>query len=242
MTTDWTAVRALYRTLLGSLATRGRLLAMGLLGFVSILLSILVRTSSVSNRPDSAYMVVDAYGLSVLVPIVALVFSTAALGDPAEDGTLVYLWLRPVPRWQLALVASAAALTITVPTAVIPVVLGAAICGVGGSLPLGAACGALLAAVAYTAVFTGLGLRVRRALAWGLAYLLIWEQAVARVARGPARLSINADTRTLVARMADHFPLPRNAMSMEVAVAIPAAAAVLALIFTAWSLDNGEIA
>ncbi len=233
---------ALYRTLVQSLATRGRLIAMGALGFIAVLLSILVRHSSVFDRPDTAYNLVDSYGLSVLVPIVSLVFASAALGDPAEDGTLVYLWLRPVPRWQLALAAIAASLSLAVPLAVAPVVVAAVVTGVGGRLVLGASAGALLAAVSYTTVFCGLGLRVRRALAWGLAYLLIWEQAVARVARGAARLSISVTTRTIDARLAGHDPLPRNAMSMPVAVLVPVVATAVAVVWTSRSLNRGEIA
>ena len=60
--------------------------------------------------------------------------------------------------------------------------------------------------IAYSAVFCGLGLRVRRALAWGLAYLLIWEQAVARVSHGAARASIFVNTRSLAAYVAHHSP------------------------------------
>ncbi len=232
---------ALYQTILRSLGTRGRLIALGSLGFIAVLLSILVRSRGTFDRTDAAFRVVDGYGLSVLVPVVALVFASAALGDPAEDGTLVYLWLRPVPRWQLAVAAAAAAFTITVPVAVAPVIVAAAVTGIGGRFVVGAACGSLLAAAAYTAVFCGLGLRVRRALAWGLAYLLIWEQAVARIAKGAARLSISVTTRTLTARLADHTPLPRNAMSLPVAVAVPAVAIGLALWLTSRSLQRGEV-
>jgi len=237
-----TGIGPLYRMLVQSLATRGRLLAMGALSFILILLAILVRSSAGLNRAHTAFNLIDSYGMSVLVPIVSLVFASAALGDPAEDGTLVYLWLRPLPRWQLALVAAGAALSISVPLAVLPVVAAALISGVSGQLALGAAAGALLASVAYTAVFTGLGLRVRRALAWGLAYLVIWEQAVARVAKGAARVSISVTSRTVVARIAHEAQLPRNAMSMPVAVLVPVAAAVLAIALTARSLNRGEIA
>jgi len=235
-------VGALYKTIVQSLATRGRLLAMGALGFVAVLVSILVRSSSPFNRADTAYSLVDGYGLSVLVPIVALVFASAALGDPAEDGTLVYLWLRPLPRWKLTLLACAGALSLSLPLAVLPVVLAALISGVGTHLVIGAICGALLAAAGYTAVFVGLGLRVRRALAWGLAYLLIWEQAVARVAKGAARLSISVTSRTVVARLAHHDPLPRNAMSMPVAILVPLVVVAVAVALTSRSLDRGEIA
>jgi len=235
-------VRVLYPVLVRALVTRGRLLAMGALGAVAVLLAVLVRTSSPFDRADVAYNLVDTYGLSILVPVVALVFASAALGDPSEDGTLVYLWLRPVPRWQLALAAGAAALTVSVPLAVLPVVVGSVITGVGARLVIGSACATLLSAVGYTAVFCGLGLRVRRALAWGLAYLVIWEQAVARIAKGAARVSISVTTRTLNARLAGHTPLPRNAMSLPVAIVVPAVLTVLAVALTARSLNRGEIA
>jgi ABC-2 type transport system permease protein len=236
------AASAVYSTLLHGLATKGRMVALGVLALLAVALAVVVRARPGIDHADAAYNIVDNYGVSVLVPIVSLVFASAALGDPSEDGTLVYLWLRPVPRWQLALAAAGAALTITLPFTVLPVVLAALISGVGGRLVVGALAGSLLAAVAYTAIFCGLGLRVRRALAWGLAYLVIWEQAVARVAKGAARVSISVSTRTVTARIAQHTPLPRNAMSIPVAVLVPAVATVLALVFTTRSLQRGEIA
>jgi len=232
----------LYLTLVRQLRTRGRMLAMGTLGFIAVLLAIVIRSANVSDRQHSAFMLLNAYGLSILVPVVALVFASAVLGDPAEDGTLVYLWLRPVSRWQLALVSGAAALTISVPLAVVPVVVAAIISGTSVHFVLGALFGSVVAAVGYTAVFCGLGLRVRRALAWGLAYLLIWEQAVARLVKGAARVSISVTSRTIAARVARDTDLPRNAMSMPLAIGFPLLAAVLAIVFTARSLDRGEIA
>ena len=50
------------------------------------------------TRIEAGTSFIDAFGLSLLVPVTTLVFASAALGDPADDGTLVYLWLRPVPR------------------------------------------------------------------------------------------------------------------------------------------------
>jgi ABC-2 type transport system permease protein len=232
---------ALYVALVRQLRTRGRVLAMGSLGFVSVLLAIVVRNSSAADRTDAAFRLLDAYGLSVLVPVVALVFASAVLGDPAEDGTLVYLWLRPLPRWKLALISAAAALTMSIPLAVAPVVVASAISGVGARAVWGALGATVLASVGYTAVFCGLGLRVRRALAWGLAYLVIWEQAVARLVKGAARLSISVTSRTIAARIG-HHELPRNAMSMPIAVAFPLVLAVIAVVLTSRSLDRGEIA
>lgn len=232
----------LFTALVKLISTRGRILAMGALGFIAVLLAIVIRGSSTINKPEAAFRLINAYGLSVLIPVVALVFASAVLGDPAEDGTLVYLWLRPVPRWRLAITAGLAALAVSVPVAVAPVVLAAAITGVGWRLIVGAAAGSALSVLGYTAVFCGLGLRVRRALGWGLAYVVIWEGAVARIVKAAARLSISVTSATVTARVAHHDPLPRNAMSMPIAVGFPLVAAVIAIVLTSRSLDRGEIA
>jgi ABC-2 type transport system permease protein len=229
-----------WRVLLRSVATRGRVVGMGVLGVIAVALGIAVHVANPVNRPGASWSLVDSYGLSLLVPVVALVFASATLGDLAEDGTLVYLWLRPVPRWQLAVGAVLATVTVVVPVAVLPLVVGAALTGDGGRLVAGAAAGGLLATLAYSAVFCGLGLRVRRALVWGVAYLLIWEQAVARVSHGAARISLFISTRSVAAHLARQSP-PRNAVSWTTGLIFPLAVTVIAIFLTARSLDRGEI-
>ena len=54
---------------------------------------------------DGADLVND-YGFTVLVPVVALVFSSSTLGDLVDDRTLVYIWLRPVNRLTVAAAAA----------------------------------------------------------------------------------------------------------------------------------------
>jgi ABC-2 type transport system permease protein len=231
----------LWRVLLGSIATRVRVAALGLLGLVAVGLGLLVHLSNSANRPDASWSLVDAYGLSLLIPVVALMFASAALGDLAEDGTLVYLWLRPVPRWKLAVAAFGATMTASVLIAVVPLVIAAAITGGGARVVAAAASGSLLATVSYSAVFCGLGLRVRRAVAWGLAYLLIWEGAVARVSHGAARVSLSVAARSLAAHVGNHGA-PRNAVSWPTAVIFSLVVAALALVVTTRSLDHGEFA
>jgi ABC-2 type transport system permease protein len=227
--------------LVRSIATKTRLAGLGLLGLAAVVLGLAVHLAHPDSRPDAAWSIVDSYGLSILVPIVALVFGSAALGDLTEDGTLVYLWLRPFPRWQLAVAAFAASVTAVVPVAVLPLVIGAAISGGGARLVTAAAAGGTLAAVAYSAVFCGLGLRVRRALAWGVVYLIIWEQAVARVSHGAARASLFIHTRSLAAHLAGQ-PAPRNAVAWSTGLIFPLIVTVVALALTTWSLNRGEVA
>jgi len=230
----------LWLVLVRSIVTRVRVVGLGLLGFGAVALGIGVHLSNSANHADAAWSLVDSYGLSLLIPVVALMFASAALGDLAEDGTLVYLWLRPVARWQLALAAVAASVTVVVPIAVVPLVVGAAISGGGMRVVGAAAAGGMLATVAYSAVFCGLGLRVRRALAWGLAYLLIWEQAVARVSHGAARASLFISTRSLAAHLAQRPP-PRNAVDWTTGLIFPLVVAFAAVVLTTRSLNRGEV-
>lgn len=230
---------AAYLLLLRATITRGRVFALAGLGSVAILLGIALR---VADEGNIAYgPLVEGFGMTLLVPVVSLAFASAALGDPAEDRWLVHLWLTPAPRWKIALAALGASLTIALPVGALPVVIAAAVAGAPSKVITGAAAGATLAVLGYCSVFVPLGLRVRRALAWGLAYLLIWELAVARVARGAARVSISVHVRSLLAEIADAAP-PRNAVAASTALIALAVTLVLGFAVTTWWLHRTDVA
>lgn len=230
-----------FQLLFGSMMTKGRLVTLGVLGVIPVLLGVALRTAD-SPELERAYSgIVESYGLGLLVPVVSLVFASAAFGDLVDDRTLVYLWLKPVARWQIVLAALAASLLVALPLAVVPIALGVSISGAGVDLVRGAAAGTALAVIAYSTLFLGLGLRVRRALVWGLAYVLIWEGAVARTARGAARLSVNVHARSVVTRIAD-YDLPRNASAMTTAIVVPLVISALAFAVTVWWLSKSDVA
>ena len=231
---------AIFRLVLRMQLTRGRAAALGAVGILGIVLGVAVGRSDPFDRADAAYGFVGGYGLGLLVPITALVFAAAALGDPAEDGTLVYLWHRPIARSRIVVAAAAAALCIAIPFAVVPTVIAAAATGVGDGLVPAALASSLLAVAAYSGLFLCLGLVVRRALAWGLAYVLIWEGFVARSGTGPARLSILVYARSLLAAMADHDP-PRLASSVPFAIAVPLVIGGVALAATVLALRRIDV-
>ena len=97
-----------------------------------------------------------------------------------------------------------------------------------------------LATLGYSSLFLGLGLIVRRALAWGLAYVLIWEGAVSRVARGGARLSIEVYARSVFTHIADLKP-PLYGTSVATAVAVILLVSVVALALTVYALAHDEV-
>src|SRR5258708_39276573 len=102
---------SVYRILLRTSVTRGRLLAFLAGGALVDLIGYALRARDYANRGTDVYPLVDGAGLALYIPVVALVFSTSSLSDLAQDGTLVYVWLRPVARSKVVLVALAATLT-----------------------------------------------------------------------------------------------------------------------------------
>ena len=192
---------SLYRILLLTSVSRGRVLAFLAGGALLDLIAYAIRVSDYANRETDVYMLLDLAGLALYVPVVALVFSTSSLGDLAQDGTLVYVWLRPVSRWKVVLVALAATLTAVLPLTLGPAWLAVVLAGASWQALWAITASTALAACAYTAVFTAFGLRVRHALIFGLGYVLIWEAGVASLGRGPASLSIRHYAESLLVHM-----------------------------------------
>ena len=231
---------SVFRLVLGTQLTKGRIAALSLVGLVGILIGFAISNSTPIDPPRAAFNFVQGYGLGLLVPVTALVFAAAALGDPAEDGTLVYLWLRPVARWRLVAASFAATLCVTVPFAVVPTVVAASLTRTGRGLPTAALVASTVAVAAYSALFLGLGLVVRRALVWGLAYVLIWEGFVARSGTGAARLSILVYAQSLLARLADQSP-PSLGATTAVAIVVPVLVAFGGLALTTYALRRIDV-
>ena len=114
------------------------------------------------------------------LPVIALTFGTAVIGDEREDKTLVYLSTRPLPRWGLFLAKVLGS---------VPVVLGIGlgtflgICAAAslvGELPLLKVAWALVPTVtfgvlAYLAFFSWLGAAFRNSTLLGVAYVFLVE-------------------------------------------------------------------
>ncbi|HWH35890.1 MAG TPA: hypothetical protein VNT56_11300 [Acidimicrobiales bacterium] len=232
---------ALFRMFLASQVTRARLLGLGSLGLLSVLLGLALGAGDGGDPATEATELVAAFGLSLFVPVTCLVFASAVLGEPHEDATLVYLWLRPVARWRLVAAAAAAALAVSLPVVVVPLALAAAVAGAGADLVLATVASCSVATVAYTGVFIWLGLRVRRALVWGLAYILVWEGFVARAGGTASLLAIRSHTRSLLAHLAGGSG-ELIEVSAATGVVLPLVAAALALALAVRRLTRQEVA
>jgi ABC-2 type transport system permease protein len=177
---------ALYRLFLRTQVTLPRLLGIGALGGLAVVIGLIARWDD--DPAQAATDAIAGYGLAILVPVAALWLGASAVGDLVEDRLLVYLWLKPVPRWQLPAAAILATLTIVVPLAVLPLAAAALVAG-AGDVAGAALLAATLAALAYSGIFVAAGIWFRRAVWWGLAFVLIWENVAAYTA-GTGRFSV----------------------------------------------------
>jgi ABC-2 type transport system permease protein len=236
-----TALRLSFRTLFRLLLTRGRLIALGLLGLVAVIVGWAIGISvEPVDQLEAGANVMGGLGLAVLIPVVTLVFASASLGDLRDDRTLVYLWLRPMDRWPLATGAFAATFAVAAPLTLVPLGIGTALTGGGVTLVGASLLAGLVAVTAYSAVFVLLGLVLRRALVWGLAYVLIWEGFVAAAGAGAARVAIRNYTRSIVYDLTD-VTTDTTTMALPVAIVIPLLVAAIALALASWWLTRTDI-
>ena len=191
------AIRLTHSVLLKQLITKGRLIGIAIVGVLPIFLGWVIGAQS--NDPLEAGVGFVSYmGLSILVPIVALIFASASLGDTREDGTLVYLWLRPISRLSVSTGAWAASVTIALPLTVIPMTVSALLLDAGNSVVTATIITSILAVVAYSGLFVTLGLIVKNPVLWGLAYIFIWEAIVASFAKPAAALAVSGYSRAII--------------------------------------------
>jgi ABC-2 type transport system permease protein len=241
----------IYRLILRSQVTRARLLALIALGLVGIVVGAALGASQrppqlvdgvvVAGHLLTGARFVNTFGLSLLVPVTALVFAAASLGDLDEEGTLVYLWLRPVRRSRIVVAAAAASFTVAWPLVVVPLAVAAAATGGGSALVLGTVAAATLGLVAYTGLFCALGLVTKRSLVWGLLYIFIWEGFVATAADSAARLAVRTYSRSVLTGIAD-VPLRGTSIDSPYRWIVPLVVGALAVVFATWRLSRRDIA
>jgi ABC-2 type transport system permease protein len=228
---------ALYRLLLRTQITIPRLLGVGALGALAVLLGLFARGDS--NAPQAAADVVSSYGLGILVPFATLWFGTSTIGDLVEDRLLVYLWLKPVPRWQLPAAAVLATATVVLPLTMVPLVASALVAG-AGEVAWATALAASFAVLAYAGLFVAAGLWFRRAVWWGLAFVLIWENVAAYSAEGLGRFAVIGWASALVG-VASDVDLQLEAGSAAAALVILPALAVAAWLVATWRYSSTDV-
>jgi ABC-2 type transport system permease protein len=189
------AIPEIGQVTLRQLLGRRRTILLLLLSAIPVLLAIVFWAAKVADVPGFATGVLDAVGVTLLLPIVAVLFGTAAFGAEIEDGTVVYLLAKPISRWAVVVAKLVGAAGMTAFLTIAAVFVSGAIV----LAPLGeegaSATRAFVAAMAvgsvcYVSLFLVLSLFTRRALLIGFVYVLVWEGALSSLLPGIANLSI----------------------------------------------------
>ena len=145
--------------------------------FVALILAV---AGGLGSPATMALDVFAGLNLGLTIPLVALILGTAPSGRQIDDGTIVYLLVKPVPRRTVVLVRCSSP-RLRPPRSRSPRRSSrGSWCWARPSLDLqaGMALGALLASVLYGAVFVTLSVMTGRALVIGLGYVLVWEGLV----------------------------------------------------------------
>jgi ABC-2 type transport system permease protein len=232
-----TSFAAFYRLLIRTQITVSRLLGIAALGGLAVLIGLFARFDD--NSGQAAADAVSSYGLAILVPLAALWLGTSAIGDLVEDRLLVYLWLKPVSRWQLPAAAILAVVSVVVPLTALPLTVSAFVAG-AGDVAWATLLAASLAALAYAGLFVAAGLWFRRAIWWGLAFILIWENAVAYTAEGAARFTV-VGWASSVLGLAPEIDVQLEAGSAAVALVVLPALAIAAWLLATWRYQRADI-
>lgn len=220
------------KRMLRSVATRGRIGAMGFVGVLGIVIGLIINRSDPGDDFTPA-LFLSRFGLVVFVPLVCLVFASSTLGNLLEEKTLVYFWVRPFGRWKIAAAAFLASLAVLVPLILIPMAILAAVVGDSGDV-VGIVGASLVGIVGYSSVFTLLGAFTTRALAWGLVYILVWEGFIGGLSRTAGWFAIRTYTTSALRHLAEVpevISSPVGGASLVIIVAVLAAVAAVLTTF-----------
>jgi ABC-2 type transport system permease protein len=193
--------RALTRLALRRLLLRRRSLLLALAPLFAALVAAIQAARGTADAEAFASLMEQLF-LPTILPFMALVIGSSAIGEERDDATILYLASTPLPRLAIVLpaVAAAAAATIVLclPGLALVIALGQ---GGGFSAPaaLWAVASVVAAACAYAGVFGALSLRVKRPVVIGLVYVLFWEGSIATFAPSARWLSLGAYARAAVA-------------------------------------------
>jgi ABC-2 type transport system permease protein len=234
---------ALVALTLRALLNRRRTLLLALLGVLLVAVAVLFRIGepSADTQLEVTRSLLSQFGIGVLVPLVAVIVGTSALGAELEDGTIVYLLARPVPRWRIAMVKLLVAWVVTC-ILVAPAILVAGIIGYGDiPLALGFALASVIGALEYTAIFVALSVVTSRALIVGLAYVVVWEGFIAGLFAGTRTFSVRQHTLAIAEELGGRAASAVGEIDLLTAVLVGTVVTIGAAVIAVRQLERVEL-
>ncbi|MEU4797148.1 ABC transporter permease [Streptomyces sp. NPDC023327] len=183
---DPTVARLTYRALLG----RRRALILSALPVLLVVIAVAVR--ALNGADDQvAVDLLGGFALATMVPIIGVIAGTGAIGPEIDDGSVVYLLSKPVKRPTIIFTKLIIAIAVTMAFSAIPTfIAGMILNGNGQQIAVAYTIAALVASIAYAALFLLLGTVTRHAVILGLVYALVWEALFGTLVAGARTLSV----------------------------------------------------
>jgi ABC-2 type transport system permease protein len=191
-TVAWITARGLF----------GRRRVLLLLPLPLLLVGLAVLCRAYDVRPaDWGTPVLVGLGLAVMLPVLTLIVGTGVLGSEVDDGTIVHILTKPLPRSEIILAKLGVAVGVSAVTSAVPLFVAGALAG-SVRLGVGLAVAGVVGAFAYSALFVLLSLLTKRPVLAGLVYILVWEGLLGRFVSGTRVLSIEQYVITIADKIA----------------------------------------
>ncbi|MFB4301531.1 ABC transporter permease [Actinomadura sp. NTSP31] len=203
-----------FRAMLG----RRRALLLLALPLLLVVLAVVLRWTG-QNDLDVSANVLQKFGLATLLPLLALIAGTGVIGPEIDDGQIMYVLTKPIPRQVIVLTKLAVAIVLVAAFSVVPTLLaGLVLTGTTAQLAPAFTVGVLVGGVAYSAVFVALAVMSRNAVTIGLLYALVWESLLGSFAPGAKSASIQQWALSVTDALTPASPVTS---SVDLGVAIP---------------------
>ena len=202
------------RTLLG----RRRAPVLALLPAALLALAVTARALGGADG-EIGLAILDAFALGTVVPLVGLIVGTGAIGPEIDDGSILYVLVKPLSRHRIARSKVAVAVAVVVLATALPTwVAGTVLTGRADGVALRYAVAAAVAGTCYAALFLLLAVVTRNAVVVGLLYALLWESLIGGFVPGAQALSVRQWALAVAEAV---VPGPEVAAAVGLGTAIP---------------------
>jgi ABC-2 type transport system permease protein len=204
-----------FRAMLG----RRRALLLLALPLLLVVLAAVLRWTG-QNDLDVSADVLQKFGLATLLPLLALIAGTGVIGPEIDDGQIMYVLTKPIPRQVIVVTKLAVAIVLVAAFSVVPTLLaGLLLTGTTAQMVPAFTAGVLVGGVAYSAVFVALAVVSRNAVTIGLLYALVWESLLGNFAPGAKSASIQQWALSVTDALTPASPV-RSSVDLGVAIAL----------------------
>src|SRR5450759_3469064 len=206
-----------------------------------VILAALTRWAS-GGDPTASAGLTGGFAMGTVVPLMCLLVGTGVIGPEIDDGSIVYLLAKPLPRRTILLLKLVVALAAALVFAAPPAMASAAIAGDQGMrLTMAFGVTAALAAITYTTIFVALSVVTRNAVIVGLLYALVWETLLGGYVPGVRDVSVRqwalAPAEQLLGTRAAEWGVT-SVVSVTVGLALLAATTVAAAVLAVRRLQT----